>query len=48
MRFCAALLLILLSACVEERPPAPTAQENLQLDEAEAMLNDAGTANAAR
>ena len=30
---------LLLSACGDERPPAPTAEENRQLDEAEAMLN---------
>ena len=36
------LLALLLPACGEERPPAPTAAENRQLDEAEAMLNEAG------
>ncbi len=33
---------LLLTACGEDRPPAPTAEENRQLDEAEAMLNEAG------
>lgn len=30
----------LLSACGEDRPPAPTAEEAARLDETEAMLND--------
>jgi hypothetical protein len=29
-----------LSACERDRPPAPTAEQSGQLDEAEAMLND--------
>lgn len=36
------LITLLLTACSEDRPPAPTAEENRQLDEAEAMLNDVG------
>jgi hypothetical protein len=32
--------LLLLSACQEQRPPAPTAEEAEQLDAAEAMLDD--------
>ncbi len=36
------LLALLLTACGEDRPPAPTEAENRQLDEAEAMLNEAG------
>ena len=40
MRF--ALIALLLTACGEDRPPAPTAEENRQLDEAEAMLNEVG------
>jgi len=36
------LIALLLTACGEDRPPAPTAEENRQLDEAEAMLNEAG------
>ena len=34
-----ALMLLTLAAC-DNRPPAPTAEENRQLDEAESMLND--------
>jgi len=37
-----ALIALMLAACGEKRPPAPTAEENRQLNEAEAMLNDAG------
>lgn len=37
-------LVLILTACGEQRPPAPTAAQNDQLDEAEAMLNEeAGT-----
>ena len=36
------MIVLLLTACGEDRPPAPTAEENRQLDEAEAMLNEAG------
>ena len=32
---------LLLAACSDGRPPAPTAEENQRLDEAEAMLNEA-------
>ncbi len=42
MRMMVASLILALTACAEERPPAPTAEENRQLDEAEAMLNDIG------
>jgi len=38
MRYVIASLL-LLCACHEKRPPAPTAEQNRQLDEAENMLN---------
>jgi len=39
---CAFLLFIAsLSACQNERPPAPTAEESARLDEAEAMLDNA-------
>ena len=34
-------LLLLLPACQDERPSAPTAEESARLDEAEAMLNEA-------
>lgn len=36
-----ALLVIVLAACSEPRPAAPTAEESARLDEAEAMLDDA-------
>ncbi|WP_205479014.1 hypothetical protein [Sphingomonas arenae] len=32
-------LFLLLTGCSDDRPPAPTAEENRRLDEAEAMLN---------
>jgi len=32
--------LILLSACRDQRPPVPSAEQKQQLDEAENMLND--------
>ena len=42
MRLTPALLaLLLLTACRDERPPVPTAEENARLDEAEAMLDNA-------
>ena len=40
MRSPLAILFVLLAACGDGRPPAPTAQQNAQLDEAEAMLNE--------
>ena len=33
------LIALTIAACGEQRPPAPTAEENRQLDEAEGMLN---------
>jgi hypothetical protein len=33
--------LLMLAACGEKRPPAPTAEESARLDEADAMLNQA-------
>ncbi len=33
------LLALMTSACRDERPPAPTAEESAQLNDAEAMLN---------
>ena len=35
-------LALLVAACADDRPPAPTAEENERLDEAEAMLNEMG------
>jgi hypothetical protein len=37
-------LLLALAAC-DKRPPAPTAEQNAQLNEAEAMLNEEGAAS---
>jgi len=34
------LIALLLAACGEQWPPAPTAEENRQLDEVEGMLNE--------
>jgi len=31
---------LLLAACHDDRPPAPTAEESAQLNQAEDMLND--------
>jgi hypothetical protein len=37
-------LFLFLAGCGEQRPPAPTAEQNDQLNEAEEMLNEeAGT-----
>lgn len=46
MRKSIVLIALLLTACGADRPPAPTAEENRQLDEAEAMLNEAGNEQA--
>ena len=43
MRYVVLLLLLLAAACRDNRPPAPTAEEAEQLNQAEAMLNAAGT-----
>ena len=40
------LIAMLLGACGDDLPPAPTSAENRQLDEAEAMLNEAGNEQA--
>ena len=42
------LIAMLLAACGEKRPPAPTAEENRQLDEAEGMLNAEAANNVSR
>jgi len=39
MRTALFLAFFLLTACSDERPPAPTAEEAAQLDDAEALLN---------
>jgi hypothetical protein len=39
-RLAALISLLLLSACRDDRPPAPTAEEAARLNETEAMLNN--------
>ena len=36
------VLVLALAGCGEQRPPAPTSEQNDQLNEAEAMLNEEG------
>jgi predicted small lipoprotein YifL len=38
-------LLLALAGCGQQRPPAPTAEQNDQLNEAENMLNEEGAAS---
>jgi hypothetical protein len=45
MRRALILIGLLLVAACDKRPPAPTAEQNAQLNEAEAMLNDEGAAS---
>ncbi len=40
MRRVLLLVLLLMAACSDQRPPAPSAEENARLDETEAMLNN--------
>ena len=40
MRRVPIILLLLLTACGDQRPQAPSAEENARLDETEAMLNN--------
>ena len=39
MRIFAALMILLLSACRDQAPPSPTAEESAQLNEMDASLN---------
>ena len=41
-RLIAPLLVVLIAACHDRRPPAPTPEQNQQLNEAEDMLNGMG------
>ena len=41
-------VILFLSACREHRPPAPTAEQSDQLNEAENLLNEAAEGNAQR
>jgi hypothetical protein len=40
MRFAVAMLLMLAGACRDQHPPAPTAEQADQLNDAESMLNN--------
>ena len=40
MKGCILSLALLTAACRQQEPPAPTAQETEQLDDADSMLND--------
>ena len=42
MKMLGVCLALCLVACDRDRPPAPTAEQSNQLDEAEAMLNELG------
>ena len=40
MRSLILVALLLVTGCQDRRPPAPTAEENQRLDDADRMLND--------
>jgi len=47
MKIASFWLLLLLVACRKDEPPAPTAEQNAQLNDADAMLNKLGDNQAA-
>ncbi len=46
MRIALTALALTLAGCGEPRPPAPSAEQNDQLNEAEEMLNEEGASRA--
>jgi hypothetical protein len=42
MRLLVAAVVLLVAACRDDRPPAPTQQQNAQLNEASNMLDELG------
>lgn len=40
MRHVPLILLLLIASCADQRPQAPSAEENARLDQAEAMLDN--------
>ena len=48
MKLLVLLLSLCLAACWDDRPPAPTAEEDARLNDAEAMLDNAAQQEKAR